>query len=129
MHALSGELEGVRSNHVFCMSPGQNIHAKHRERVEAISNGTAPWKRFLIQQQRLIAFVIPAVTIHFLWWSMMISRNLFHYFEEKYPMAIVMVFGSLVAGKYPASDNLLKRKVVVPSQASLIRCSVGNRSG
>lgn len=61
---------------------------------------------FFQRHRRLIAFTLPAVFFHIIWWSYMGAQDLFHLFTERsggkdiprYYMSITMLFGSMIAG-------------------------------
>lgn len=63
-------------------------------------------RTFFQRHRRLIAFVLPALFFHILWWSWMSANDLFHLFTERsggkdiprYYMSITMLFGSMIAG-------------------------------
>ncbi|ELU18853.1 hypothetical protein CAPTEDRAFT_64112, partial [Capitella teleta] len=77
---------------------GQNVSKEHQARLAGVSGKTETMKRLLLQNRRILALVLPALVCHVCWLAMMIKRDRFDLFEDKYPMAIVMVFGSMVAG-------------------------------
>jgi hypothetical protein len=66
--------------------------------LASVSKETETLKRVVVRYRRLLALVLPAILCHVCWWAMMISRERFHLFHDKWPMTLVMVLGSLVAG-------------------------------
>ncbi|CAB9513483.1 Sulfite exporter TauE/SafE [Seminavis robusta] len=61
---------------------------------------------FWLKHRKTLAIGFPALIVHAVWWSVMISNNYFYLFVEpsgslakpRYLMSITMIFGSLVAG-------------------------------
>ncbi|KAG7154388.1 putative Sulfite exporter TauE/SafE-containing protein 1 [Homarus americanus] len=50
------------------------------------------------KKRKLLGLLIPAMFFHFWYWSIMAYKNLFYVFADTYPMAITMVFGSVISG-------------------------------
>jgi hypothetical protein len=55
-------------------------------------------RELLIRYRKPIAFAIPALVVHFLWWSVFIKWNLWHFFRTGYRISITMIGGSIIAG-------------------------------
>jgi len=61
---------------------------------------------FHVRHRKLLAMSIPAIVVHIVWWSIMMTQDSFYLFTEplgsydkpRYYMSITMVFGSMVAG-------------------------------
>ncbi|KHJ84982.1 hypothetical protein OESDEN_15298 [Oesophagostomum dentatum] len=54
--------------------------------------------RFLITKRKYIAFALPVITMHVLWWLTAYRYNWFPLFGYRWQMPVVMFFGSTIAG-------------------------------
>lgn len=55
-------------------------------------------ERFLITKRKYIAFLLPLVVMHVLWWLTAYRYNWFQLFSTRWQMPAIMVLGSTVAG-------------------------------
>ncbi|XP_064644275.1 uncharacterized protein LOC135498055 [Lineus longissimus] len=77
---------------------GQIPNQTQVEELKNLSDDLPLHRKLLLKYRRLIAFAIPALIVHFLWWATFIKWNMWHLFETGYPMSITMIGGSIIAG-------------------------------
>jgi len=77
---------------------GQQLDEKAR-----VADPDAP---FYVRYRKVIAITVPALFVHIIWWSVMITNNYFYKFTEpsgslgkpRWAMSVTMIFGSMIAG-------------------------------
>lgn len=80
--------------------PGQLLKDQDTVKKEEVDVTGLPWhQKILIKHRRLVAIAIPITFCHFLWWGIAINYNLFYLFKTKYYLSLVMIIGSIIAGK------------------------------
>lgn len=73
---------------------------------QLLATATSEQQSFWARHRKPIAILLPALLVHTVWWSVMITQDYFYLFTEtsgsldkpRYLMSITMVFGSMVAG-------------------------------
>lgn len=73
---------------------------------QLLATATSEQQSFWARHRKPIAILLPALIVHTVWWSVMITQDYFYLFTEtsgsldkpRYLMSITMVFGSMVAG-------------------------------
>jgi hypothetical protein len=55
--------------------------------------------KLLITYRKHLAFAIPIVLVHTVWWTLAIRWNFFEIFQHRYQMSITMMVGSFIAGR------------------------------
>jgi len=81
---------------------GQEIDEKHAINKDD-PNANYTW---IERNRQIVALAVPFVIVQVIWWSLMITQDWFHYYNEpfgdyskpRYWIAVTMIFGSMVAG-------------------------------
>uniref|UniRef100_A0A914Q6W7 Uncharacterized protein n=1 Tax=Panagrolaimus davidi TaxID=227884 RepID=A0A914Q6W7_9BILA len=92
---------------------------------------------FYERYRKYIAFLIPFIFWHSIWWSLAIRYNFFRLYPTRYEMAVTMIFGATVAGAtsegggavaFPVMTLLLHIDSIVARDFSLMIQSCGMTS-
>ena len=75
--------------------------------MERLDDDTPWYKRLLVKYRRPIGCIVPGAFVHVFWWILFIDKDMWSLYQTGYPMAITMIFGSLIAGKYLKHNDIL----------------------
>ena len=75
---------------------GQSLN-KSAEKTLEVDHQKLPFHE---RYRKYLAFVIPFVFWHAIWWSLAIRYNFFQLYPTRYEMAVTMIFGATVAGEF-----------------------------
>uniref|UniRef100_A0A8R1XQN0 Membrane transporter protein n=2 Tax=Onchocerca TaxID=6281 RepID=A0A8R1XQN0_ONCVO len=70
----------------------------HDENEIIQENQLANIDNLLDRHRKLCGFLIPFIFFQTIYWLLAFRYNFYHYFQEKYTMSIVMIFGALIGG-------------------------------
>jgi len=73
---------------------GQKLEESLESKIQQME-GNLPWHE---KYRKYLAFLIPFVFWHSIWWSLAIRYDFFRLYPTRYEMAVTMVFGATVAG-------------------------------
>ncbi len=95
---LAPTLVFIYKFHRILYSAGQLLNSSQAEAIENLPDDS-PWHvKLFIKKTRVIAVLVPVLVYQLLWWALAIRGNLWHLFQTKWPMCVVMTFGSIIAG-------------------------------
>ena len=75
---------------------GQKLENSMELKIQQMQ-GNLPWYE---KYRKYIAFLIPFLFWHTVWWSLAIRYNFFRLYPTRYEMAVTMILGATVAGKF-----------------------------